>query len=84
MTGSRSAALLVGAALLLAGCGLTIPTDPDGTLDRVRSAEILRVGASPRPGWVDLDEGSPTGREPRLATAFAADLGAAVEWTVAG
>lgn len=84
MTCSRSAALLLGAAVLLTGCGLTIPTDPDGTLDRVRSTEVLRVGASPRPGWVDLDEGTPTGREPRLATAFAADLGAEVEWTVAG
>lgn len=38
----------------LAGCGLSIPTDPHGSLGRVRSSEVLRVGASPRPGWVEV------------------------------
>ena len=41
----RSAVVPLAVALLLTGCGLTIPTDPDGTLDRVRSSEVLRVGA---------------------------------------
>ncbi|NYE36758.1 membrane-bound lytic murein transglycosylase MltF [Nocardioides cavernae] len=75
---------IVLAALLLGGCGLSIPTDPDGTLDHVRTEGVLRAGASPRAGWVDLDGGDPGGREPELVTRFADDLGAEVEWTVAG
>ena len=84
MTRARGAVLVMGTALLVAGCGLTIPTDPDGTLDRVRRTEVIRVGASPRAGWVDVAEDRPAGREPDLATGFADDLGAEVEWTVAG
>ena len=83
----RRLVLLVAAALLLAGCSLLpeeFPADPDGTLDRVRTDGVLRVGASPRPGWVDVGEGGPTGREPRLVEAFAESLGAEVEWTVTG
>lgn len=43
-------AFLLGAALLAAGCG-SIPSDPDGTLDRIRSQRVFRVGliASPEP-----------------------------------
>ncbi|HEV2797100.1 MAG TPA: transporter substrate-binding domain-containing protein [Nocardioides sp.] len=84
MRSLRVAAAVV-AALLLPACGLTIPTDPDGTLDRVREDGVLRVGASPRPGWVEVTRGAdPTGHEPQLVEDFAGDLGAAVEWTVAG
>ena len=80
-----TASLLLAAVLLLPGCGLTIPTDPDGTLDRIRSDGEIRVGASPREGWVELgDDGPPSGREPDLVEAFADDLGAEVKWTVAG
>jgi hypothetical protein len=71
--------------LLLTGCGLTIPTDPDGTLDRVRDSQVLRAGASPRATWVELSDGdAPAGHEPRLVEAFAEDHGAEVRWTVAG
>lgn len=76
-------ALLLAAGLVLSGCGLSIPTDPDGTLDRVRDSQVIRVGAAPRHNWVELDGGVPGGREPRLVVAFADDLGAEVEWTVA-
>ena len=73
------------AALLVSACGLTIPTDPDGTLDRVREDGVLRAGASPRPGWVEVaGDGTARGREPGLVEAFADDVGADVEWTVAG
>lgn len=76
---------LVLVALVLTGCGLSIPTDPDGTLDQVRASGVLRVGASPRPGWVDVsDQDEPTGREPELVQRFADHLGVEVEWTVAG
>lgn len=80
--------LMVAAAVLLTGCGSVLPddfpADPDGTLDRVRSDGVLRVGASPRPGWVDVAGESPAGREPRLVTGFADHLAVDVEWTVAG
>ena len=76
---------LVLLCALLSGCGLSIPTDPEGTLDRVRSTQVLRVGASPRPGWVEMsDRGDPTGREPEIVQRFADHLGVDVEWTVAG
>jgi polar amino acid transport system substrate-binding protein len=92
MSQVRRVLLLVAALVLLAGCGSVIPTDfptdfpadPDGTLDRVRSDGVLRVGASPRPGWVDVADDPPTGREPRLVSGFADHLSAEVEWTVAG
>jgi ABC-type amino acid transport substrate-binding protein len=81
-------AVLSGVLLLvsLTGCGLTIPTDPDGTLDRVRAEEVLRAGASPSPGWVEVAGTSqnPSGREVELVEAFAASLDADVIWTVAG
>jgi ABC-type amino acid transport substrate-binding protein len=82
----RAVALAVPAVAgaLLAACGLTIPTDPDGTLDRVRDEGVLRAGASPGPGWVTIADGRPGGREPTLVTGFAESLGAEVEWTVAG
>lgn len=88
MSGIRRVLLLVVAALLLAGCGSLVPTDfpadPDGTLDRVRDGGVLRVGASPRPGWIEVGDGPPAGREAGLATGFADHLSAEVEWTVAG
>ncbi len=78
-------AATAAAALLLGGCGVSIPTDPGGTLDRVRDDGVIRVGASPTPGWVELsDDGGPTGREPGLVEDFAAALDVRVEWTVSG
>lgn len=76
--------VLAVTVLLLGGCGISIPTDPDGTLDRVRAEGVLRAGASPRTGWVAVDGGDPSGREPGLVVRFADDLGADLEWTVAG
>src|SRR5690349_6249505 len=43
---SAVTAVLALCAAVLTGCGLSIPTDPDGTLDRV-TGDVLRVGASP-------------------------------------
>jgi polar amino acid transport system substrate-binding protein len=88
IVGLRRVLLLVAAGVFLAGCGISVPgdfpADPDGTMDRVRSDGVLRVGASPRRGWVDVDGGTPQGHEPSLATGFADHLGVEVEWTVAG
>ncbi|WP_336716076.1 transporter substrate-binding domain-containing protein [Arthrobacter sp. USHLN218] len=48
------AALLVP---LLAGCGLKIPSDPEGTLDRVAGGTI-RAGISHNPPWTETGTGS--------------------------
>lgn len=78
-------ALLCGLVILaLTGCG-SIPRDPDGTLERVQTERVLRVGASPSPDRVDLaSPGAVSGLEPDLVTGFAESLGAEIEWTVAG
>jgi len=76
--------LLVLVTTVLSACGLSIPTDPGGTLDAVRRDGVLRAGASPSPGWVETGTDAPAGREPELVEGFADHLGARVEWTVAG
>ncbi|MFH5823812.1 transporter substrate-binding domain-containing protein [Georgenia sp. AZ-5] len=84
MTRLIATALLLAA--LLTGCGATIPTDPDGTLDRVTSTGVLRVGVSPNPPWtiVTSQEAPPRGTEAELVGEFAESLGAEIEWTVGG
>ena len=78
------AALLVGLAVLLSGCGaVRIPADPDGTLDRVRGG-VLRVGVSPHEPWTTLAADEPGGIEPDLMRGWAAGLSAQVVWTVGG
>lgn len=80
----------VGAAatvlLAVTGCSATIPSDPDGTLDRVTDG-TLRVGVSPNPPWTDLPGGpdaDPEGSEVDLVEGFAASIGADVEWVPGG
>ncbi len=70
---------------LVAGCSVTIPTDPDGTLDRARGG-VLRVGVSPNPPWTELPgaDAEPRGLEADLVRDFAASLDAEVEWTPGG
>ena len=71
---------VVLAALLVAlsGCGLSIPADPDGTLDRVQGT-VLRVGVTPNPSWT-VTEPDLSGTEVDLVRAFADRLDAEVEW----
>lgn len=67
---------------VVAGCGASIPSDPDGTLDEVRG-DVLRVGVASAPPWAQPgpdDPGGPGGIEPDLIRAFAAHLDAQVEW----
>ncbi|WP_259363129.1 hypothetical protein [Microbacterium esteraromaticum] len=78
---SVSAVATLMLATALTGCGVSIPTDPDGTLDRVTGVE-LRVGASPDPGLVDVDGATPSGPLADLADEFATALDAEPEWTV--
>jgi ABC-type amino acid transport substrate-binding protein len=69
---------------LLAACGVSVPTDPEGTLDRVIGG-TLRVGVSPNPPWTEVTQGGePTGSEVDLVREFAATLPAEVSWTVGG
>lgn len=73
--------------LLLAGCGVEIPTDPDGTLRSVRSSGELTVGVSPHPPFVTLPDGTdgpPAGSEVDLVTGFARSLSAEPVWVVGG
>lgn len=82
--------LAAATALLLAvglsACGITVPTDPEGTLDTVTGGQ-LRVGVSAEPGLVSVDGddpgGAPTGSIPTLVSGFADSLDAEVEWTEA-
>jgi polar amino acid transport system substrate-binding protein len=68
-------------ALLLGGCGLSIPSDPEGTLDRARDG-VMRVGVTENPPWVELGEtSSPSGTEVALIEQFAGRQDADVEWT---
>ena len=68
-------------AILLAGCGIRIPADPHGTLDRVEGG-VLRVGVTDNPPWIEVRDGAePVGSEVELITAFAAEHDADIEWT---
>ena len=74
-------AALLACALALTACGNSFPADPEGTLDRVTGG-TLWVGASANGEWVILpDGGEPQGSEPHLVRAFAASLGAEIEWS---
>lgn len=74
----------VGVLGVLGGCGVTVPTDPDGTIERVRGGE-LRVGVSPHEPWTQVGAGgTPTGLEPELVEGFARSLDADVVWTPGG
>lgn len=69
--------------LALLGCSLQVPSDPEGTLDRV-SGGVLRVGASIEGDLVHEDDGSVSGTEAALVEDFAESIDARVEWTVGG
>jgi ABC-type amino acid transport substrate-binding protein len=79
-TASAATALLV--TISVSGCGLTIPADPDGTLDTVTSGE-LRIGTAPDGDLVRLDDGEPSGSIVDLVDGFAASIHADAQWTVA-
>jgi polar amino acid transport system substrate-binding protein len=70
--------------LMAAGCGLTIPADPEKTLERV-TGSTMRVGVSPNPPWTGISgAGEPSGTEVELVREFAGTLQAQVEWIVGG
>lgn len=71
-------------AISLGGCGIRIPTDPDGTLDRVRESGELRAGATPAGAALVVDDDEPQGPLVDLVEGFAAAEGADVVWTIDG
>ena len=75
-TAAVMAATLMGA---LTGCGL--PVDPQGTLDRI-DAGLLRAGASPSVGLVEVAGDAVDGPLAEVVEDFARERGARVEWTV--
>jgi DNA-binding transcriptional LysR family regulator len=82
MRGHRQCAI---AAILLSltssGCGVRIPSDPDGTQDRVTDS-VLRVGASPSGSLVHVGGHRVSGSMADLVEGFAASRGARLEWRV--
>lgn len=80
-------------ALVLCGCGVSVPTDPSGTLTDATGGTI-RVGYSPEPGLI---ESAPVGAEAppsahenpigplaELVIGFATSIHADIEWSVHG
>lgn len=65
----------------LAGCGVSVPADPDGTLRTVSGGE-LRVGVSADEGLADVSTDTPSGPIIDLVDTFADSLDAEVEWTM--
>ena len=77
VTGAGALVLLVA----LTGCGMRIPADPHGSIERIEGG-TLRAGATEQPPWGDVhDAGEPTGSEPEMVEEFAEQLDARVEWT---
>ncbi|MGK3953531.1 transporter substrate-binding domain-containing protein [Microbacterium sp. I2] len=74
-------AATVLALAALTGCGVTVPADPDGTLDRVRGGE-LRAGASASGQLVTVDQDHVDGSLAELIEGLADSLDARVEWVV--
>lgn len=71
------------AVLATTGCGITIPTDPDGTLQRIESSGELRAGATPADDALVIDGSEVSGPLADLVEGFASDHGARVEWVMA-
>ena len=77
-------AALLAVTFLLTACGMSIPADPDGTLERVTDGQ-LRVGVSHNPPWTDTaGGGTPSGTESELIADFAAAHDAEVVWERGG
>lgn len=70
--------LTIAQVAFLVGC--EFPTDPEGTLERVRGG-VLRVGITPAEPFVRLNHaGDPKDVEVELVQRFAETLDARVEW----
>ena len=68
-------------ALGVSGCGVTVPSDPQGTLDRVRGG-VLHAVASISGELVTVDGSQVGGSLAELVEGFAESVDAKVEWLV--
>lgn len=66
----------------LTGCGMSIPSDPNGTLSRAAGSE-LRVGIVVEPGLAEPGT-PPTGPLPDLASEYATSIETTPEWQIGG
>ena len=71
---------LAASVLLLTGCTVSIPSDPNGTLDRVVDGN-LNVGVPPNGEWTVETSGAESGSEAELVEGFAETINADIEWT---
>ena len=72
-------ALALCLAVFAAACD-DLPRDPKGTLKRIESEKILRVGLVEHPPFVVRSNGEPTGAEVEIVRRFVERLGAKPEW----
>ncbi|WP_255557399.1 transporter substrate-binding domain-containing protein [Paeniglutamicibacter sp. Y32M11] len=76
--------LMLAVVLSLCGCGISIPTDPLHTLERVRDGH-LRIGVSTNEPWVTISrEGVLQGSEIDLVRSFAASVNSQIRWVHGG
>ena len=74
-----AAAMIAVVGLGLTGCGITIPADPDGALERIEG-NVLRAGASLHAQLIEPDGDTATGPLADFVEDFASDHDAEVEW----
>jgi ABC-type amino acid transport substrate-binding protein len=72
---------LAASVLLLTGCTVSIPSDPNGTLDQVAGG-TLNVGVAPNGDFTIVTRGDVSGSEAVLVETFAETIDADIEWTV--
>lgn len=65
----------------LVGCGLSVPTDPGGTLSAVTEGK-LRVGVSPDSGLVEDNGATPSGPVVDIVSDFSETISAHPDWTI--
>jgi len=79
----RRAGVLLGTAgivaALLSGCGVSIPTDPRGSLQQVEGG-TLRAGIATEPGLAEFADGAASGPLVDLVEGFAREHDAEVAW----
>jgi ABC-type amino acid transport substrate-binding protein len=76
-----AAVALTAITVVLSGCGVRIPVDPDGTLESVTHG-TLNVGISPDSGLATVSGSELRGPLVDIAEEFADSLDARIEWTI--
>lgn len=81
---SKYVMLLIILVTTLSACAISIPTDPEDSLEQIRNG-TLRVGVSHSEPWVVLhDNDAPSGTEVDLVLEFARTLSSEVQWVPGG